>query len=59
MVVNQQSERRSNAWEQYSNNPQPLSARNESDGHERDFESEVQRIADEEGENEFENQGMN
>lgn len=59
MVGNQQSERRSQAWEEYSNKQQPRSARN-GDGSEggKDFESEVQRMPDEENRGEWDQQSM-
>jgi len=57
MVGNQQSERRSQAWEEYSNRQQPMSARNDGSDGGKDFESEVQRMPDEEN-REWDQQSM-
>ena len=57
MVGNQQSERRSQAWEEYSNKQQPMSARNDGSEGGKDFESEVQRMPDEEN-REWDQQSM-
>jgi hypothetical protein len=59
MVGNQQSERRSQAWEEYSNKQlQPRSAGNEGSEGGKDFESEVQRMPDEENRGEWDQQSM-